>query len=357
MKPRITLIIFTLFFALVAAGCKKSDDPVTPPIGPPWVTFARPATQQLLDNKINAFNLDQSGRIWIATDSGANYFLRGTWGKIRDSLKYSSFTTGGTIDKYVIRYIEPGKEASIWFGLDGGGVRRWREGATRAVWQTFRIPDLTYDVAQSISADKLINGDVWIATTYGVSRFIPSPTNPEFGTWRQYYAPNLPNNQVYASTINPYTNTVWFGTQNGFAMYDDMLGDWTSFELPPEFNYRINSMSFDPSGTLWLGKLEGVTSFNLEKGEWRHYTNQNTGGNLPPGSVHAVASDPHMRHWFGTDYGVVCLSDSVWKIYNVTNTPDMPDNSVTALLYDKNDNLWIGTKKGIAVFNPDGTRF
>jgi ligand-binding sensor domain-containing protein len=346
--------ISTLF---LAPGCKKAADSVTPPPGPPWVTIARSTTPQLLDNKINSLNIDQSGRVWIATDSGANYFHKGVWGRIRDSLRYSAFSTGGTIDKYVIRYIEPGKQASIWFGLDGGGVRRWREGATRSVWQTYRIPDLTFDVAQSISADKLVNGDVWVATTFGVSRFIPSVANPEFGTWHRYYSPDLPSNQVYASAINPFTNRVWFGTQDGFGMYDDMLGDWTAFDLPPVFNYKINSMTFDGSGTLWLAKLEGVTSFNLQMGEWHHYDNLNTGGMLPAGAIHAVTTDMVTTRWFGTDQGLVRFSDSTWTTFNMSNTPELPDNVVTSVIYDKMGNLWVGTEKGLAIFNPEGTRF
>jgi ligand-binding sensor domain-containing protein len=341
-----------LSFTLLLGGC-AADEVVPPEAGPVWITFKLPETSQLLANKVNALNADQSGRVWVATDSGANYFQRGTWGKIRDSLRY---TTGSTV-RYAVNAIESGKSSTIWFGLDGGGVKRYREGATRGVWTTY-FSELTYPVIQSISADKLINGDVWFATTFGVSRFIPSSSDPEFGTWQSYTGTAyVPSNQVYASGIDPTDNNVWFGTQDGYCLYNDAITDWTSFALPPAYNYRINDIAFDLGGTAWLAKLEGVTSFNKESGVSVHYTNSSTGGRLPAGSVNAVATDLGSTRWFGTQQGLVRLSDTTWTTFTTATTPELPGNVITALTYDNLGNLWIGTNVGIAVYNPAGTRF
>jgi ligand-binding sensor domain-containing protein len=357
MRPTTGLLTFIAVFvasALLLTGCKKAGDIVIPPPGPAWLTFKLPETPQLLDNKINALYADQSGRVWIATDSGANYFHRGSWGKIRDSLRYSN---DGVTFHYAVNSIMSGKFSTIWFGLDGGGVKRYREGATRSVWTTY-FSEITYPVVQSIAADLVVNGDVWIATTFGVSRFIPSAADPEFGTWFSYLGPAyLPSNQVYASTINFNDNTVWFGTQSGFALYNDMLNDWTSFSFPPAYDYRINSMAFDRAGTLWMATVDGVTSFNKEGGVWNYYTSTNTGGKLPPGEIHAVTTDLGTTRWFGSDHGLVRLSDTTWTTFTTATTPELPSNTITALAYDRMGNLWIGTKQGIAVFNPDGTRF
>jgi ligand-binding sensor domain-containing protein len=347
-------VIFAAVLPLAAllGGC-TSNDVVPPEVGPVWVTFKLPETQQLLTNKVNALHADQSGRVWVASDSGANYFQRGNWGRVRDSLRY---TTGSTV-RYAVNAIESGKNSTIWFGLDGGGVKRYREGATRAVWTTY-FSELTYPVIQSISADKVVNGDVWCATTFGVSRFMPSSSDPEYGTWQSYVGPAyIPSNQVYASAMDFNDNTVWFGTQDGFCLYNDMITDWTTFALPPAYNYRINGIAFDLAGTAWLAKLEGVTSFNKESGRWVHYTNENTGGKLPPGSVNAVTTDLGSTRWFGTDHGLVRLSDTTWTTLTTATTPELPDNVVTALTYDNLGNLWIGTNQGIAVYNPAGTRF
>jgi len=345
-------IAFLLCLAPLFAGC-SSEETTPPEPGPVWITFKLPETSQLLANKVNDLNADQSGRVWIATDSGANYYQRGKWGRIRDSLRYS--TGGGS--SYKVNAIESGKYSTIWFGLDGGGVKRYREGATRAVWTTYGYPDLTYQVVQSITADKVVNGDVWFATTNGISRFMPSSTDPEFGDWQTYLMPDIPSNQVYSSAMDFNDNMPWFGTQNGYALYNDAITDWTSFALPPAYNYRINAIAFDLAGTAWLAKLEGVTSHNKGSGVLVHYTNTNTGGRLPAGSVNAVTTDLGTTRWFGTDQGLVRLSDTTWTTFTTLTTPELPDNVITALEYDNLGNLWIGTMGGIAVYNPAGTRF
>jgi ligand-binding sensor domain-containing protein len=350
--PTVAVLILPLTFATLLAGC-TSEEIVPPEPGPVWVTFKLPETSQLLANKVNDLHADQSGRVWVANDSGANYFQRGNWGRIRDSLRY---TTGSTV-RYKVNAIESGKNSTIWFGLDGGGVKRYREGATRGVWTTY-FSELTYPVVQSISADKVVNGDVWIATTFGVSRFMPSSSDPEFGTWQSYVGPAyIPSNQVYSSEIDFNDNAVWFGTQDGFCLYNDMITDWTTFALPPAYNYRINDIAFDLGGTAWLAKLEGVTSFNKRSGVSVHYTNASTGGRLPSGSVNAVTTDLGTTRWFGTGDGLVRLSDTTWTTFTTATTPELPDNVITALAYDNLGNLWIGTRMGIAVYNPAGTRF
>jgi len=97
-----TILGSVLGGAFILAGCKKTSDLVIPPPGPAWITFTETTTPQLLDDKINSLNADQSGRVWIGTDSGANYFQRGTWGRIRDSLRYSP---DGVQSRYKVNYI------------------------------------------------------------------------------------------------------------------------------------------------------------------------------------------------------------------------------------------------------------
>jgi len=353
MKLSDLLLLTLLAVAVVIPGCKSTSDIVTPPPGPVWVTVTKANTSSLLDNKINCLKADQSGRVWIGTDSGANYYLRGSWGRIRDSLRYSP---DGVQSRYQVNTIETGMGATIWFGLDGGGVRRYREGATRGVWTAYTVPTISYYNVATISADKVVNGDVWVGTPVnGVSRFIPSSTDPEFGRWEQFGAPPLLSGQVNASAINIIDNTVWFGTPVGLASYDDGISSWSTYPLSGDYGYKINSMTFDRGQTLWMAMIEGAASYNKGAAVWKRYTNATTSGRLPAGEVHAVTTDLGTVRWFGTDHGLIRLSDTTWTTFTTANTPELPNNVVTALTYDNKGNLWIGTKGGIAIFNPDGT--
>jgi ligand-binding sensor domain-containing protein len=256
-----------------------------------------------------------------------------------------------------VNTIEPGNSGAIWFGLDGGGVRRYREGASRNIWQYYGPPDVSQNVIQSIAADLYVNGDVWVATTYGVSRFMPSVGDPEFGTWVQYLTPDLPNNQVYCSAVNYNDNTIWFGTANGIGMYNDLVTDWIAYEIPDPYNYRILAIDFDLTGKVFLGKLEGASIYNRNSSTFTHFTGASTGGQLPAGPVNAVASDLGSTVWFGTDNGLARLRDTTWTLYTTANTPTLPSNKITAVAIDRRENVWIGTDFGVAVFNENGTRF
>src|SRR5262245_57312955 len=80
------LPLLTALFLL--GGC--SSDEITPPEpGPVWVTFKRPETPALLTNAVNTLHSDGSGRVWVGSDSGANYYYHGSWGIIRDSLRFN----------------------------------------------------------------------------------------------------------------------------------------------------------------------------------------------------------------------------------------------------------------------------
>jgi ligand-binding sensor domain-containing protein len=349
-----TIPLIPLLLTAALAGCSGgTTEPVEK--GPPWRTYRRPATGGLLDNKVNSLSVDQFNRVWVATDSGANYYSKGAWGMIdRQNLQYQTFSQGGTITSYKVNAIAQGSYGTIWFGLDGGGVRRWRENAATDIWTTYKSPSLASNFIQSITGDMISNArDVWFTTLNGVSQFRPEPTDPRDGNWTSYASPLLATNLVRASAINETDLIMWFGTDEGLSYYNDLTFEWRSIDLTAPYDYRVNDIAFDGGGVLWMAKLVGVSGYDPVKSTWTHYTNENTGGKLPPGEVHAVAAQGTTR-WFGTDAGVVRLQDTTWTTFAAPAIPEMPSNVVTALKVDRRGNLWIGTADGLAVFNEGG---
>jgi ligand-binding sensor domain-containing protein len=284
-------------------------------------------------------------------------------------LAYTVFFSGGAYTAYVVTSISPGIDGSVWFGLDGGGVRRYHSGSTNKVWQTYLYPSIPFNSVSGVSADIIQVGDVWVSTAIGgISRYVPSTTEPDEGTWRSYSTanvPQMPTNTVICSAYDIVTNSVWFGTFNrgvfSFRVDNSGLENWSSYELPPEFGGPVVSIAFDLSKTVWLAKNAGpgagVSSYNPVSGVTHHYTNATTGGKIPASGVKAVVTDFGSTRWFGTNEGLVRLRDTTWTVFNTSNTSELPNNMINALLIDRRGNLWIGTNDGIAVFNEYGTRF
>ena len=352
--------------SLALPACKSKDNTLAPPPpGPAWVTVQRSTQSNLLDNRINTLSVGVDGTIWIATDSGATTFSGGNWGFVKDSLRYTSFGSGGgTSYSYKLNSIAHGMDGSIWFGLAGGGVKRYHPGSAFYVWRSYNVPDIAFGTISAVSADALLYGDVWVATPVaGISRYVPSLTLPDQGDWHTYTStttPQILTNQVKTTAHNDLNNSVWFGTYLGAISYNESDG-WGNVVLPVDQGGVIVSIGFDNQNNVWFGKNAGaslgVTKYNRTSGDFTSYTHDNTGGVLPDGGVNVLTTDFRKIRWFGTSGGLARLDDTTWTAFNTGNRPELPSDTVTALTYDRKGNLWIGTANGIAVYNPDGTRF
>jgi ligand-binding sensor domain-containing protein len=359
------LILLLASCALLLPSCKNKDNVLAPPPpGPVWLTFTHATVPALLDNGINGFGLGVDGSVWIATDSGASNFLAGNWGYIRDTLRYTIFNSSGATSSYKVNSVVAGRDGSVWFGLAGGGVRRYHRGSPFFVWQKYEEPDVAFGTISSMASDLYKYGDIWVATPVnGISRYTMSLTQEDEGTWRQYTTasdPTLLTDRIRSVAYNDYDNTVWFGSYLGANMFSEITG-WSKYQLPVDQEGTIVSIWFDKTDYVWFAKDEGlvpgVTRYNRASTEYTSFTNATTGGKLSQFGVTAVVGNNVDTHWFGTLEGLTQLKDTTWTTFSTANTPEMPGDIVTALIVDKKNNLWIGTTQGIAVYNPSGTRF
>lgn len=359
--------VFACILIALLAGCNKNTgQPPTP--GPPWLTFNK-ASNQLVDDHVNALYTDADGIVWVATDSGASYFNHGTWSSFVDQLSYPIFYNGGSTTASSVTSITQGFDRSVWFGLKGGGIARYNQFGQTFVWKRYTTSDgipynyvLSVDRGQTPGSSRPL-GEVWCTTIAGIAHFLPSSN--EGGTWTIYNSSNstLPDNQVRAVGFNFNDYSVWFSAQDpssgGSAIaYIDGNGRWQpAIALASPYNLPIVAIAFDARNTVWFAKWQGVSSFNTQTLLWHHYTNATTIGKLPPGNVNAVTTNFATVRWFATNAGLVRLSDTTWTTFKRINIPQLPSDTVTALTIDRNSNLWIGTPNGVAVFNEAGTKF
>jgi ligand-binding sensor domain-containing protein len=339
--------------SLILSSCKGDLGEPNPP-GPPWIIYTE-ANSPLAGNTINAIMVDRGGRVWFATDSGASYFSPRTksWGLVRDSIGFTIFN-GSKI--YSVTSIAEGKDRSIWFGMRGGGVVRYNEHSENGkIWSRYRS-EIASDYVASVASDVTeVNpyGEVWITSVIGVSRW--HQTDADNGTWQDMTS-LIPVNHALSSTTSPFDGRVWIGGNSGNAieLYYDTGLKWNVYNDPTMVS-RINGIAIDGARQVWFAKQTGITSVNIVTGNLQHPVIPGI-GSLPAGEIHAVETDLRTRRWFGTDSGLIGLSDTVWSRMTASTSP-LPHNTVTAVRYDRNGNLWIGTKNGAAAYNPGGTRF
>ncbi|MBI1804373.1 MAG: hypothetical protein HY033_04680 [Ignavibacteriae bacterium] len=359
-----TTPLLVVICMLGLSGC-KNEPPSQPPPDEKWHTFTT-ANSPISDDHIYNISVGLDGKVWFATRNGALYYDRTYWGAIHDSLRTINYTTFGADTSYIVYSIAHAKDRAIWFALAGGGIVRYAPSSDRSVWKRFTSSNGAFDYPLSLAADRSAEsqyGEIWVTAASGVNQFVQS-TN-EGGVWHQYRKGDdistLPTNQVWVVAIKPDDNTVWFGTQTGGpAMTEYSVGgslNWNAYPFPTSLDSKINSIAFDLSNTIWLGKDNGAATYNRTDGSWKEYSHQSTDGNLPGGRVNAVLTNYLKLRWFGTDSGLVRLSDTVWTRFTKAAPANLPSDTVTALQYDTRNNLWIGTPNGITVYNEDGIRF
>lgn len=102
---------------------------------------------------------------------------------------------------------------------------------------------------------------------------------------------------------------------------------------------RVRALAIDKKETLWIGTDEGLLSFDGKR--WKLFDIVNS--SIPDNNVTSVFIDKDNNKWITTrTKGVGRFDGQEWEIYNTTNS-GLVENSVKEILQDKNGNMWFLT--------------
>jgi hypothetical protein len=169
--------------------------------------------------------------------------------------------------------------------------------------------------------------------------------------------------QLKSETIGKY----WIADyKNGLLSNSE--GSYRSYSptgLDTLYQTRRDSIVVDLDGNRWIrqGDFGGILVISSKN--QRQFIFSGVGsGNLPSNSVKSLAIDRDGQMWVGTDKGVVVF-DNPNAVFNGKNfdayTPVferrrlLGNETVTSIAIDGGNRKWMGTRNGIFLFNPDGT--
>ncbi len=145
-------------------------------------------------------------------------------------------------------------------------------------------------------------------------------------------------------------------------------GNYKTFSpssLDTLYQNRRDSIVTDLDGNRWIrqGDFGGLVVENVEKKQKTLKTEKGS-GNLPSNNVRSIALDRDGQVWVGTDRGVVVF-DNPSAVFSGRNfdayTPVferrrlLGNEMVTSIAIDGGNRKWMGTRNGIFLFSPDGT--
>ena len=220
---------------------------------------------------------------------------------------------------------------------------------------------LSNNYVVNITQDK--DGFLWFATEEGLNKFDGS-------RFINYYkhTNHLSGNELNCIYADPSEPIIWIATQRaGMNAYNYEKNELTVFShndsIPSSLiTNDVTHISPAKDGNLWLSTYyRGIEYFNKNTGEFIHF-NTNTFPDLPSNNTWTVLEDENGNIYIGhVKHGMSIISLKSKSIKNFRHNPQnrnsIPGNRVNCIYKDNSNNIWVGTEKGAALFDPKTEQF
>src|SRR6185503_14076664 len=185
---------------------------------------------------------------------------------------------------------------------------------------------LAHNDVTALLEDRL--GRLWIGTYGGGLTWFKD------GVFTRFSAPTDLSDEFVTALREDSRGTVWIGTKDhGLRGFAD--GDVRSVTTADGLSAnRVFAIYEDGDGDLWIG-----TSAGLNRLRGRTVVRFSTADGLANDRVMAIAGDAPGALWVGTDAGLNRLVDG-----RILATAIMPGTAIRSLLFDRDRNLWIGSR-------------
>ena len=322
----------------------------------PSLYFSHITTQNgLSHNKVNCILQDKRGFIWIGTDDGLNRY---------DGRRFVVFRhepgNNASISGNIITDILEDKDGVIWIATSDGGLSKYdhRLSPDKQFKRYRNIPGNASSIPVNIIHDLLEDsyGHLWLATGgYAVLRF-------NKGTER--FEPLDPTSRRTALKMClDSKGMLWVGAQGGGILKADTRT--LAFETDPRYSNLYSGMPHatvtalykDSNDHIWFGSWDNVLYRYNAVTQNEEVFNQKTPASFPVEEATSFSEDNNGRLWIGGRYAGLTLYDAnQHQFFNYRYDPSregsIADDQVNCIFRCRNGMFWIGTNKGVSVYNP-----
>jgi len=180
------------------------------------------------------------------------------------------------------------------------------------------------------------NGVKWFGTQSGLSRF-------DDASWQTLDLDDgLVSNTIQCIAIDN-SSDIWIGTDNGLSKYDGTLfSNFTTTEGLPDNS--ILDIACDNSGNVWLASFGGLTKYNGSV-----FYNYTTSDGMSSDFISCVTATGSLLY-IGTFGAGLMIYDGT-TFTPLTTDNGLQDNNISAIAFDSDGNLWVGSYYGITVLD------
>lgn len=311
-------------------------------------------------NDIKAFAKTENGKIWIAQINGIDILNTDT-GDITNVYGTSNSEYKGLKKGIYIEDVFIDSKGNVWIATWGGGIFLLKKGTktflnftkknTAGVLRTDKVRCFTEDG----------NGRVWIGSFLeGVYYFDPKKEQIQVPQGESYTNSEIISKDVKAIYHDSYGH-IWIGTSSGLYLIEnqndnDYVITAHSNAISSKFaghpsSSRILDIFETQDGTVWFGTNGGgLFSYKREEQDFERLELKDYDLTY----VNAIFEPVKNELWLSSKLGVLKINRETNEFVRFTTNDGLLENFLIdrAVVMDDNNRLYLGTKNGINIIEP-----
>lgn len=309
----------------------------------------------LSNNHVNKLFLDSQGILWISTFGGVSelYTSQNRFTKISREINSTS-----SISSNIVNHCLEDNSGNLWLGTSKGiDIREARTGR----YFHYNPPKSGPHHRNEEIVKFFVDGQTWWVATWGggLSRFI-LPENFIPGdklSFRNFLNNPMDTTSISSNFIRSITKdrngNLWVSTWNGglnmissesknsnqiiFKRFHPDKGPNKSIAS----NF-IDNIIIEPGNEFWLATSEGLQHINFEKNRFEMIRCEGKNSEDQMNSITCMVKDDNNILWLGT-FGGLGKIDLTQKPYRFETVYNNIEHSIFSLIIDKNGTIWFST--------------
>jgi signal transduction histidine kinase/ligand-binding sensor domain-containing protein/DNA-binding response OmpR family regulator len=309
--------------------------------------------QRLSHANVLDIHQDKFGFIWIGTEDGLNRY---------DGYNFVIFKKNSLQDSL---HISNNYVTGICEDEDGNLFISTREGLDFYNRTSNRFEKLANKLGKAIGSSGIwityldTKKRLWVGTDEGVYRYDKKNDDLKLYSHDAQNANSLCNNTV-TELFEDSQHRMWAGTKVGLSMLSEDGTSFTNFIHDQSDPFSLSSniiadIAEDKHHNIWIATDFGLNKL-LAQNKFKHYFfDALNPGSISNSFVYDIAEDASGNLWIGTDEDLNLFNA---KDETFTRFSSQYDNStlsasttVTKILFDENNRMWLGTRSEGVNFN------
>lgn len=308
------------------------------------------------EDAIRSLLVDNDGFVWVGFNSNGIVKLNPDTGEY---IRYKN-TEGdnGTPGSNAIYRIYQDDEGHIWFCTIGGGLNLYNP-----VENSFQAYYPDAQSRENITGNNIysiirISTGEYLVGYEGAGLDLFHKESGNFRSMGERTESSLTSNRI-RFLYEDSKGIIWVGSETGV----DKITRYKNFRAfrhrpgdPNSLNARtVRSIYQDHRGLIWIGSFNvPLTCYDPRRNQFNH--NEKIQQTIGYYGVTSMLEDDEMNFWIGTTRGIYVFDKYQNLLHRFTSNPSQPgslsDNAIQKIAQGVNGEIWAGTENGLNVFNP-----